>query len=187
VSEKRPYRLAYADPPYLGCGRKLYGVHHPDAARWDDKGAHVELLAELDGGAFDAWAYSCLPRDLEWVLPLVPGARIGAWVKPFCAWKPWQKVAQAWEPVVYRTTRTTVETGQGHLRTRDWVSASMTSRRGLPGAKPEDFCRWLLDVLGYEDGDELVDFFPGTRVLGSVAAQLTLAGNGPSMTGGSDA
>ena len=30
-----PMRFAYADPPYLGCG-KLYVSHHPDARDWDD-------------------------------------------------------------------------------------------------------------------------------------------------------
>ncbi len=170
-------RLAYADPPYLGCARRLYGRHHADAARWDDRAAHLGLLAELDSGAWHGWAYSCLPRDLEWVLPAVPGARVGVWAKPFCAWKPYQRVAQAWEPVVYRpvASRATVAAGEHYLRVRDYVSAPMTMRRQLPGAKPERFARWVLDLLGYREGDELRDWFPGTSVLSQVAAQGVLA------------
>lgn len=45
---------------------------------------------------------------------------------------------------------------------RDWVSANITLRRGLSGAKPEAFCWWLFDVLGAEPGDEFADLYPGT-------------------------
>jgi len=38
-------------------------------------------------------------------------------------------------------------------------------RKGLPGAKPDAFNDWLLDLLGYETGDELHDLFPGTNGL----------------------
>ena len=37
-------RYAYADPPYLGCG-KLYADHHPDALEWDDPETHESRLA----------------------------------------------------------------------------------------------------------------------------------------------
>ena len=43
-----PMRFAYADPPYLGMGRRMYGRHHPDAARWDDPASHLDLLKSLD-------------------------------------------------------------------------------------------------------------------------------------------
>lgn len=36
--------------------------------------------------------------------------------------------------------------------------------------------RWILTLLGYVDGDRLVDLFPGTGVLGKVAAQGRLSG-----------
>jgi len=44
----------------------------------------------------------------------------------------------------------------------DWVSANITLKRGLCGAKPEAFCRWLFEVLGMERDDELHDEFPGS-------------------------
>jgi len=50
----------------------------------------------------------------------------------------------------------------------------ITLKRGLTGAKPEAFCRWVLDLLGYADGDEIIDLFPGTAVLGQVVAQGVL-------------
>ena len=47
----------------------------------------------------------------------------------------------------------------------------MAMGKGLVGAKPEAFCRWVLDLLGYVEGDEVVDVFPGTghRWAGSLA------------------
>ena len=37
-------RVAYADPPYLGCSKRLYG-EHPGAADWDDPATHIYSLA----------------------------------------------------------------------------------------------------------------------------------------------
>ena len=37
---------AYADPPYLGCGR-LYARHHPDASSGDDSETHRRLIERL--------------------------------------------------------------------------------------------------------------------------------------------
>ena len=34
-------------------------------------------------------------------------------------------------------------------------------KRGLTGAKPEAFCRWVMDVLGWKHGDTFTDLFPG--------------------------
>lgn len=167
-------RLAYADPPYLGCGQKLYGGHHADAAAWDDPAAHAELLRVLDE-EYDGWAYSCNVRDLSWVLPLVPHARVAAWTKPFVAWKPRQRVAHSWEPLVFRPVRQLDAPGEPSPKVRDHYAGHPTRGRGLPGAKPEGFARWMLDLLGYRDGDGLVDMFPGTGVVTTVAAQLVLA------------
>lgn len=33
-------KFAYADPPYFGQGKKLYGKHHPEAAIYDTLDAH---------------------------------------------------------------------------------------------------------------------------------------------------
>ena len=58
---------------------------------------------------------------------------------------------------------------------RDWIQESITLKRGLTGAKPEAFCRWVLDLLGYIEGDEVEDVFPGSGVMGHVLAQGRLA------------
>jgi hypothetical protein len=51
---------------------------------------------------------------------------------------------------------------------RDHIAESITLRRGLTGAKPERFCRWVLDLMGYVPGDTVDDLFPGTGVMGRV-------------------
>jgi hypothetical protein len=63
-------KLAYADPPYFGNGKRLYGELHPDAHLWDDKEQHIYLLQTLD--VYDGWALSCNPKDLKWLLPETP-------------------------------------------------------------------------------------------------------------------
>jgi hypothetical protein len=57
---------------------------------------------------------------------------------------------------------------------RDFLSEPITLRKGLIGAKPERFCRWIADLLGYIEGDELVDIFPGTGIMGRVLAQTRM-------------
>jgi hypothetical protein len=46
----------------------------------------------------------------------------------------------------------------------------ITLKKGLTGAKSEKFCDWVLDLLNVQAGDEVVDLFPGTGVMGRVAA-----------------
>jgi hypothetical protein len=169
-------RFAYADPPYLGCGQKFYAEHHPDAADYDDPETHRALIARLGDGYPDGWALSCTTPTLRVLLPMCPDdVRIGAWVKPFHIFKKGVRPAYAWEPVLFRGGRNKKhpppEKGGKATTPRDWVSANITLRKGLTGAKPEPFCEWVLDILGYRPGeDTLDDIFPGTGVMGRVIA-----------------
>lgn len=45
--------------------------------------------------------------------------------------------------------------------------------KGLVGAKPEKVCRWILDLLNVCEGDEVVDLYPGTGIMGRVALSVT--------------
>ena len=85
--------------------------------------------------------------------------RVGAWVKPFAAFKPNVNPAYAWEPVVFQGGR---KRGRTEDTTRDWVSANITLQRGLSGVKPDAFSFWLFNLLGMERGDEFIDLFPGS-------------------------
>ena len=158
AQHSRPIRHAYADPPYLGCA-KFY-PEHPDSARWDDVATHHELLVTLDAD-FDGWAFCLSSTSLAAILPGAPaGTRVGAWVKPFAAFKRNVRIAYTWEPVLFKPARDSSK--DGAPVGRDHLSEPITLRRGLTGAKPARFNRWVLDLLGYVDGDEVVDLFPGT-------------------------
>ena len=164
-------RFAYADPPYLGCGKSLYGKHHPEAAVWDDPQTHIGLVRRLIAEYPDGWVISLNPRDLKLYLQACPeDVRVGAWVKTFHQIRP-TTTQFAWEPVLFRGGR------KDNKRTpmvRDWLQANATRQRGLPGAKPEVFNRWVLDLLNYRDGDVLDDLFPGTGGMERCVNELVL-------------
>lgn len=152
-------RVAYADPPYPGQAAKHYS-DHPDYAGEVD---HEALLQQLD--KYDGWLLHTSSVALTDVLisafqANVSGFRVMAWVKPFAAFKRNVSVAYAWEPVLVKPCRKPVVSGRVVMR--DWVSESITLKKGLVGVKPEKVCRWAFEVLGLQPTDELVDLFPGT-------------------------
>jgi hypothetical protein len=173
-------KFAYADPPYLGKCGKFYGHNHPDGRCWDDLLTHKLLIEQLTDGYPDGWALSCSSPDLRELLPLCPPeTRVGAWVKPFCAFKKGVRPAYAWEPVLFSGGRNKnhppPEKGGAQTTPKDYIAVPITLKRGLTGAKPEAFCRWVLDLLGYEDDQDAVDdLFPGTGVMAQVTRQGTL-------------
>lgn len=153
-------RFAYADPPYPGQAKKHY-ADHPDYAGEVD---HRALLRLLKNG-YDGWVLHTASTTLDSVLALareegIDGFRVMAWVKPFAAFKRNVSVAYAWEPVLIKPVRKPVVSGR--IVMRDWVSESITLRRGLTGAKPERVCQWAFEVAGCEPDDLFVDLYPGT-------------------------
>ena len=152
-------RFAYADPPYLGCG-KLYAAHHADALIWNDPETHRALVMRLCDEYPDGWAMSLSSPSLKTILPMCPDdCRVSPWVKPFAIFKPNVNPAYAWEPVIWRGGR---RGDRSRATVRDWVSANITLKKGLTGAKPPDFSLWILDILGFVAGDAIDDLFPGT-------------------------
>ena len=154
--------FAYADPPYIGCGKR-----YPEKKEVD----HIKLLERLGSDFKDGWALSCHSPSLPYLLfqaqRLLSPVRVGAWVKPFAVFRPNVGVAYAWEPVIFFGGR---KRTRQQPTVRDWVSANITLKKGLVGAKPPQFCEWLLDVLNFQPGDELVDLYPGTGAM-TLAAQ----------------
>lgn len=164
-------RFAYADPPYLGQGKRYR--EHPDAMEWDSVERHAALVEQLVGDYPDGWAMSLSSPSLRTILPMCPeDVRVMAWVKPFAVFRPNVNPAYAWEPVIVRGGR---KRGRDVPTVRDWVSANITLRKGLVGAKPPAFCDWLFGVLGAEPGDELDDLFPGTGVVSECWALREMA------------
>jgi hypothetical protein len=141
-------KVAYADPPYIGCAAVHY-ADHPDYAGEVD---HRDLIQRLVSEFPDGWALSLHVPSLRDLLNICAevgiDVRVGAWVKPWAVWKPGMSVAYAWEPVIWRggRKRTKAEETQ-----RDWVSANAVMfRRDDPnqtkGTKPLEFCFWLFGV-----------------------------------------
>ncbi len=162
-------KFAYADPPYLGCGQK-YAALHPEALIWDDPETHRHLIERLGDEYPDGWALSLHEPSLRVLLPMCPDdVRVMPWVKPFAVFKPNVQRAYTWEPVIVRGGR---EMTRQDATVRDHLAESITMRKGLTGAKPPAFCRWLLRWFHYQTGDTLDDLFPGTGVMGEVVAAV---------------
>ena len=151
-------KFAYADPPYYKQGKKRYGEFHEEAAKWDSQSAHLDLVHKLMNEYPDGWALSCNPADLSWLL-VSSEIRVCAWVKTFHQIRP-TTVQYAWEPVLLYGGR---KDNKRKPMVRDWISGVATKRKGLPGAKPDYFNDWILNLLNYQNGDTLDDLFPGTN------------------------
>lgn len=153
-------RFAYADPPYLGIGAKMYGD-----PTYDDIRAHEALVRRLVSEYPDGWALSLSSSSLWEILQLCPpDVRIMAWVKPFASFKPRVNPAYAWEPVIVRGGR---KRGREVPTVRDWCAANITLQRGLGGVKPIVFCYWIFEVLGALPDDDFHDLFPGSGAVTS--------------------
>jgi len=166
-------KLAYADPPYIGQAKRHYGCEEIN---------HELLIVDLELEFPDGWALSCSSSSLRQILTYCPGdVRIASWVKPFCAFKRGVRPAYAWEPVVFRGGRNPcngypakIPEKNGKQETpKDFHSASITLKKGLVGAKPETFCRWVLSLLNVQTGDEVADLFPGTGAMSRIIREIT--------------
>ena len=147
-------KIAYADPPYIGCAQKRYGD-----PTYDDPEEHFALIYELER-KYDGWAFSLHEPSLRVILPMCPeGVRVAAWVKPFAVFRRGVDPAYTWEPVIYKSAR---EWNPLQHTVRDYVSCNITMKKGTIGAKPKDFCFWIFDLLGMTPEDEFYDLFLGS-------------------------
>ena len=180
-------KLAIADPPYLGCADRWYGSgrangggrgrasNHPAAAEWDDPARHTQLVHDLDR-EYDGWAVAMNAHSLgiyAAAVDLSPasGYRIGAWVKPNRV-PSGSRIAQSWEPVLFHVPRPRRAHGTG-VAVDDSIRAAAPCT-GFAGAKPAAWTRWVLDILGYQDGDEVADIFPGSGAVDAEVRQLVI-------------
>jgi hypothetical protein len=144
-------RVAYADPPYVGCAHR-----YPENEEVD----HAALIARLSDDFPDGWALSCHSPSLRLLLPLCPeDVRVLAWCKPFVPMKPNVPVVYAWEPVIVRGGR---KRTRQQLSVFDLIACHSTKGFKVLGQKPDAFCFWLFEVLNLQPGDELVDLYPGS-------------------------
>ncbi len=152
-------KFAYADPPYPGHTKRGRYKHDERNAEVD----HATLIETLLTDYPDGWALSTGSNNLRAVLPLCPeDARVGAWVKPFCSYKPNVNPAYAWEPVIFCGGRVR---DRFEPTERDWFLANIMIKKGLTGAKPPEVCEWIFRLLGARAGDEIDDLYPGTGIV----------------------
>lgn len=151
-------KIAYADPPYLGCCQR-YDHYHPDGRCWDHIDTHANLVARLVNEYPDGWALSLSAPSLRSMLAICPeDVRVSAWCKTWHQIRPKVPVQFAWEPVILRGGRKR----PNNPMVRDWIATPATRKRGTVGAKPDEFAYWVFGQLGMSPDDELVDLFPGS-------------------------
>jgi hypothetical protein len=171
-------RFAYADPPYEGQAWK-YAREARANGRRSREVDHPALIATLCDEFPDGWALSMKSNSLHRLLPLSPpGTRVLAWVKTFVPAYPNIRPIYSWEPVLLAGGRASEESRMVKDALIVGPQQGLHPRKtNAPlGAKPSEFCRWILDALGYRDGeDELVDLFPGTGIMGAIARQQVIA------------
>jgi hypothetical protein len=171
TSSSTARRLAYADPVYPGQEDRYRG----------GRSVNLPLLVAYLR-TFDGWALSTSAAALLDVWKLCPEARCAAWSKTL-AGNGWSRVRWSWEPVLFVTDRRGIRPGERSTVWDSLVAAPVCGNEWceLPGRaggeKPHAFVRWMLDLLDYRDGDELVDVFPGSGAVTYHAGleQLTLA------------
>ena len=153
-------KFAYADPPYLGMGKK-YVEYHAESLIWDDPKTHTDLVTRLVDEYPDGWAVSLSTPSLKLYLSACPDdVRIGSWVKTFHQIRVNVPIQYAWEPVIWRGGRKDTPVNP---MVRDWYSGHIAMRKNYYGAKPLYFNNWILELLQYQDGDTLDDIFPGSN------------------------
>ena len=158
-------KFAYADPPYLGMGKK-YVEYHAESLIWDDPKTHTDLITRLVDEYPDGWAVSLSVPSLKLYLSACPNdVRIGAWVKTFHQIRINLPIQYAWEPVIWRGGRKDTPVNP---MVRDWYSGPTVMRKNYYGAKPLYFNNWILELLQYQDGDILDDIFPGSNSMSEV-------------------
>lgn len=157
TENKKPKRLAYADPPYPGFAKKYYGNEDTYAGEVD----HVRLLQEL--ATYDGWALSTSSKALRDILPLCPEESFTMpWVKPNPPSPRTRGPHSRWEPLIVVPSRLLAPGFS------DWLLAQPARFGGdLMGRKPIAFCQFLFTALGALPGDSLDDMFPGTGIVSS--------------------
>jgi hypothetical protein len=152
--------MGYADPPYPGQAKRLYG-DHPDYAGEVD---HAELIPDLLARFPDGWALSTSVRALPAVLRLCPDrALVCCWLKRATSPPMGDHRMYSWEPVILCDTPNPVVPTRMHCEAN---TAQYTFRaKGVEyvvGAKPQAFSFWLFAAMGLRPDDEFVDLFPGS-------------------------
>jgi hypothetical protein len=156
----------YGEPP--GVLRKNPGGtkaadFHPAAADYDSLTVHRALIERLCD-EYDGWAIATTPDSLGAYHPLPISARVMAWTRT----RPipgGHRIVSAWEAVVVLPPESRRSRYSGP-RMIDTLQTPVPNDVGFAGAKPPDWTRWVLEVMGVAAGDTVDDLFPGSGSVG---------------------
>ena len=139
---------------------------HPDAGIWDDPAEHRALLESLMS-TYDGWAIATSSDGLEAYRPLPIGARVLVWHVPNRI-PSGSRILSRWEAVIAFVPESR-RGREGATMVAD-VLVEPAPAIGFAGAKPPQWTRWVLAVLGYDPAtDYVVDLFPGSGAVGDAA------------------
>ena len=177
-------KFAIADPPYLGRAHRWYGVggrakggglgradSHPEAYKWDHPAMHLKLAAELLLD-YDGFALACTPHSLSTYLSVIPthsenGIKLLSWIKPG-SMPTGSRITPSWEAVIIRIPKERKARAVGKQMV-DYLICS-APRSGYAGSKPAEWTDWVLNAMGVEAGDTVVDLFVGSGKVSKVLA-----------------
>jgi len=148
---------------------------HPLAHEWDQPERHAQMVASIEAD-YDGWAITMNPGNLAQYLAWVTKPiRVAVWVKPD-AMPHNSRPIRSWEPVLLHVPEGR-RRANGRLPIRDYLIAAKGGS-AFAGEKPRAWTRWVLDMLGYEEGDEVTDLFHGSGAVAAEIAQGVLALDG---------
>ncbi len=185
-------KLCIADPPYLGRAHRWYGASgnskswgkqagkeydnangdiHPEAHIWDSPETHHQLVKRLVS-KYDGWAIAMARDNLAAYLQWVPAdTHVSIWHKPASV-PGGGRLITSWEPVLVWVPDGRRLSSPGQC-VRDVLTAN--TRGGFVGAKPRQWTRWVLDMLGYDpETDTVDDLFHGSGAVANEIAQGVL-------------
>jgi hypothetical protein len=179
-------KLCIADPPYLGRAERWYGVsgcgeghglgkadEHLEAYLWDLPETHIQLVTDLEKN-YDGYAIALTVHSLSTYLSVIDtdsrnGIRVMAWVKPIAV-PSGNRIATTWEPVIVKVPKERRGHGKGKTMKDNLIANPI--QNGFIGAKPEAWTEWVLNAMGYQDGDEIVDLFNGSGAVKDAIANI---------------
>ena len=182
-------KFCISDPPYLGRAVRWYGEggcgygkgvnqadNHPEAYLWDKPETHIQLVHDLQSN-YDGWAIAMSVHSLSTYLSAVEtdsrnGIRVCVWHKT-AAVTSGNRVTNNWEPVLVKMPASRKGWKSGAARTSDVMSCNPL-RSGFVGSKPAEWTHWVLDLMGYQEGDEVVDMFNGSGAVANALKQMRL-------------
>jgi hypothetical protein len=181
-------KLAIADPPYFGTAQMFYGkdsdgygkgIKHTSTTNekaylWDNPSSHYELLDYLKD-SFDGFAIAMNTYSLGLYLKRIKfnaqsGFRICSWIRPNSA-PTGSRIRPSWEPVLLYNSPERRGYSSNLPRTKDYLIAN-PPRGKFIGQKPFEWTEWIVELLGYKEGDSIADLFVGSGAVTSALIEL---------------